>query len=139
MRGSPLARALIVFALLLCVAPALWKMTTAGVAEAPRAIKASGTTEQELPVELAFTTAPARVSIKHLGKQVWEKAAPETTEELTLRLPWPSEGGELQFAVEWPESAPLSAVRVRLTDPDRGEIERTIWGRGSKTAVLGFP
>jgi hypothetical protein len=130
---------LIVFALLLCVAPALWKMTNAGAAAPPPAPIPVAVTEQDIALELAFTTPPARVSIAHLGKQVWEKAAPESAEDVTLRLPWPSEGGELQFTLEWLEGAPLSAMRVKLTDPERGEIERSLWGRGPKTGVLGFP
>ena len=139
MRGSPLARALIVLALFLCLAPALWRLTNAEDAPSAVAPKAVQGQEQEIPMELAFTAAPTRAQISHLGKVVWEKAAPETTEAFTLQLAWPKEGGELQFALDWPEDAPLSAMRVRLTDPERGEIERTLWGRGSKSGVLGFP
>ena len=139
MRGSPLLRASIVFGLLLCGAPAMWKLTSAEPGEPVQAPTVVATAEADLPIELAFTTAPKRVSIAHLGKQVWEKANPEASEELSLHVPWPAEGGELQFAVEWAEGSPLSAMRVKLTDPARGEIERSLWGRGTKTAVLGFP
>jgi hypothetical protein len=93
----------------------------------------------ELPLELAFTTKPKRVAIGHLGKEVWTKDNPESSEEITLKLPWPKEGGELNFSVEWPEEAALSAMRAKLIDPERGEIERTLWGRGAKSGVLGFP
>jgi hypothetical protein len=139
MRGSPLARALIIFAVLLCVAPALWQMTSADATAAHPVPRLVATEEKDLPIELAFTVAPARVVISHLGKPVWEKAQPEATEELSLHVPWPSEGGELKFSIEWPEGSPLAAMRARLTDPARGQIERSLWGRGPKTGVLGFP
>jgi hypothetical protein len=139
MRGSPLVRGLVVFALLLCLAPVLWRMTqenARAVVDAPVTAKVAAT---ELPVELAFTMAPKRVAIGHLGKEVWTKENPEASEEITLTLPWPKEGGELSFTVEWPEGSPLSAMRVKLIDPERGEMERSLWGRGAKTGVLGFP
>ena len=139
MRGSPLVRALVVFALLLCLAPVLWRMTqdnARGVVDAPVAETVSVV---EIPLELAFTTPPKRVTIGHLGKEVWTKENPQASEEVTLKLPWPKEGGELSFTIEWPEGSPLSAMRAKLVDPDRGEIERTLWGRGAKTGVLGFP
>lgn len=136
MRGSPLLRALLVFALLLCFAPILWQMTrpNAAVEITP---KAAITAEQEIAMELAFTTAPSHVSITHLGKTVWEKEKPEASEEVTLKLPWPSEGGELLFRVDWPDA--LSAMRVKLNEPQRGLIERSLWGRGTKSGVLKFP
>ena len=139
MRGSPLVRASIVFGLLLCAAPAMWKLTSVEPGETVQTPAAVVTAEADLPVELAFTAAPKRVSITHLGKPVWEKTDPEASEDLSLHLPWPAEGGELKFVVEWPEGSPLSAMRVKLTDPARGEIERSLWGRGPKTGVLGFP
>lgn len=139
MRGSPLLRALLVFLLLLGLAPVLWQMTHRDesrpvVAPAPAAVA-----EQEIPIELAFTTVPKRVTITHLGREVWKKDAVEETEDLTIKVPWPKEGGELKFTVEWADDAPLSAMRTRLEDPERGSIERTLWGRGTKSGVLGFP
>ena len=99
MRGSPLVRASIVFGLLLCAAPAMWRLTSAENGEGRQAPVPIVTAEADLPVELAFTAAPKRVSITHLGKQVWEKGDPETSEELSLHLPWPAVGGELKFVV----------------------------------------
>jgi hypothetical protein len=130
---------LIALALLLGLAPALWRLTSAEVPAPSAARKADDVKEQDIPVELAFTQAPTRARIAYLGKTVWEKASPEAAEELTLHLVWPKEGGELQFSVDWPEGASLSAMRVKLTDPEHGEIERTLWGRGAKTGVLRFP
>jgi hypothetical protein len=139
MRGSPLVRALVVFALLLCLAPILWRMTHEEAGANVEAPVSEKVTAIELPIELAFTAAPKRVTINHLGKQVWTKDNPEASEEFTLTLPWPKEGGELNFSVEWPESSPRSAMRAKLVDPEHGEMERSLWGRGTKTGVLEFP
>lgn len=140
MRGSPLLRALIVFALLLCLSPIIWKLTHAEAGQ--RVIAAPElpiTADQEISIELSFTTAPGRVAISYLGKTVWEKSKPEASEDLTVKVSWPKEGGELKFDVEWPESDSLSAMRVKLSDPVHGDIERSLWGRGTKTGVLKFP
>jgi hypothetical protein len=139
MRGSPVIRALIVFLLLLGLSPLLWRMTSAEAVPQPVAVKTAATAETELSMSLAFTTRSTRVEIKHLGRVVWEKQNPESEEDLMVKLTWPAEGGELAFAVEWPADGPLSAMRVKLEDPERGTIERTLWGQGSRTGVLGFP
>jgi hypothetical protein len=139
MRGSPLLRASLVFLALLALSPFLWRMTHESARAVPTTPVSQKVDAVDLPLELAFTAAPKRVVITHLQKEVWTKDNPESEENLTLTLPWPAEGGELKFAVEWPEEAKLSAMRVTLADPERGEIERTLWGRGSKTGVLGFP
>ncbi len=138
MRGSPLLRAALTFLVLLGLAPVLWQMTRSAPRTEPVATTApSGPAKIQL--EMAFTTAPSRVTLSHLGKPVWQKDAPEKREECELELPWPKEGGELLCKVEWPENAPLSAMRVRLTDPSGGEIERSLWGSGPVEKVLGFP
>jgi hypothetical protein len=139
MRGSPLLRAAITFLVLLSLAPLLWQMTR------PREVVADETTpppktgSAKVRLELAFTTVPKRVEIKHLGKAVWSKDAPEARDEYELELPWPKEGVELGFIVEWPENAPLSAMRATITDPSNNEIERSLWGRGKVETVMGFP
>ena len=141
MRGSPLARALVAFLLILCAAPGIWQLTRAGAESAgsqPPVTEVRAAT-QKIPLELEFTAKPERVAIFHLGKSVWEKSRPDTSESVELDLPWPREGGELKFVIDWPAGSALSAMRVKLSDPERGEIERSLWGRGPKTGVLGFP
>lgn len=139
MRGSPLLRALIVFTALLALAPAVWRMTKS---EAPKsgviAVEKPGETP-EIQVALSFTTLPKHVAIFHLDAEVWAKDGPEEDEEFALKLPWPSEGGDLLFKVAWPDDAPLAAMRVKLTDPADHEIERSLWGRGATEKVLRFP
>jgi hypothetical protein len=141
MRGSPLARALIVFLLLLCAAPGIWQLTRAGAESAGSAppLGTPATAKEKIPLELEFTAKPERVSIFHLNKPVWEKSDPDASESVELDIPWPKEGGDLKFVIDWPAGSPLSAMRVKLTDPERGEIERSLWGRGPKTGVLRFP
>ena len=139
MRGSPLLRAAITFAAMLILAPLLWRMTQAE-SHAPKVVVSKPKdSAQEIRLTLTFTTAPRRVSIVHLEQQVWSKDAPATQEDVLLKLPWPKEGGELKFQVEWADGTPLSAMRVQLTDPTDTEIERSLWGTGVVKRVLNFP
>ncbi len=139
MRGSPLLRAAITFAALLVLAPLLWRMTQAESAAPKKPIITTPSVAQEVRLVLTFTISPKRVGIVHLGETVWSKAAPESQEEFSLKLPWPREGGELKFKVEWADETPLSAMRVQLTDPSDNEIERSLWGKGTVERVLNFP
>ena len=137
MRGSPILRAVLAFLAILALAPLLSKVTaSAPVVVAPQPVAAVAAKVQ---LSLAFTTLPQRIAIKHLGREVWAKSAPSADEEFALEIPWPEQGGELLFRVEWPEGSPLSAMRARLTTPQDVELERSLWGTGSVDAVLNFP
>ncbi len=139
MRGSPLLRAAITFAALLLFAPLIWRMTQAE-SFAPKAAEIKPhDNARGIHLVLTFTSAPKRVGITHLGQSVWSKDAPDSQEEFSLKLPWPREGGELKFKVEWAAENPLSAMRVQLTDPTDNEIERSLWGKGTVERVLNFP
>lgn len=140
MRGSPLLRAALTFLVLLGLAPLLWQMTRpreGAAALAPPAPPPVALAKVRL--ELVFTTPPKKVEIKHLGKIIWTKDAPGPRDEYELELPWPKEGVELGFLLDWPESAPLSAMRATITDPFQNEIERTAWARGQTEKILNFP
>ena len=139
MRGSPLLRAAITFAALLLLAPLLWRMTQTESPAPKVSVAKTADSDQEIRLVLTFTSAPRRVGIVHLGQPVWSKDAPQNQEEISLKLPWPHEGGELKFKVEWADEAPLSAMRVQLTDPADNEIERSLWGKGTVERVLNFP
>ena len=136
MRGSPIVRALLAWIALLALAPLLTKVTSA-VPHTTVAVVAAPTRKVELA--LTFTAPPKRVAILHLGREVFAKAEPAADEEVTLDIPWPEQGGELLFKVEWPADAPLAAMRARLTDPRDVEIERSLWGTGPTETVLNFP
>ncbi len=138
MRGSPLLRAALTLLVLLGLAPFLWQMTRPK-ADATPMVATPVTGPAKIGLVLSFTTPPKRVSIQHLGKPVWQKERPEAREECELELPWPKEGGELRFTVEWPEESPLAAMRAVLTEPNGNELERSLFGRGPVDKVLGFP
>ncbi len=137
MRGSPLLRAAIVLLALLGLAPLVRHVTARQSAEAPSAPQPVAV--KAIHLAFSFTAQPKAVSVSHLGKQVWSKAGPASQEEFELPLPWPKEGIELLFQVEWPADAPLAAMRVKLTDPADNELERSLWGRGVAEDVLRFP
>lgn len=137
MRGSPVIRAIVALVALLAFAPLLAKVTSNRArveVVAPVAAVA-----KKVQLVLSFTALPKRVTVLHLGREVWAKADPSTEEELSLDVPWPAQGGELAFRVEWPAGAPIAAMRVRLTDPQDIELERSLWGTGPTEDVLNFP
>lgn len=139
MLGSPLIRAVLVFVALLALAPVIFVMTRSN-AEAPVAVqpvvKASG--PRRVDVELTFSSQARRVSIQHLGREVWAKSDPGLDETAAFELPWPKEGVELRVMADWAEGAPMAAMRLRLVTPEGKEYDRSIWGRGSADEVLTF-
>ena len=138
MRGSPLLRALLAFLAILALGWPLHRLT--GAAEAPRAQpKPTAAKEQEIGLKLECTAVPKSVKVLHLSQEVWSEAAPAAQMEHTLKLAYPAEGIDLQFQIEWPADAPLTAVRVTLTDPAGDTHEKSIWGQGTVDEVLTFP
>jgi hypothetical protein len=137
MRGSPLLRALLAFGVILLLGLPLRRLThTAAVTAAPAA--APSEAEKEVQLRLTFTTVPTAVSVRHLGREIL-RPAPAAEIEATVKIPFPSEGVDLEFAAKFPDDAPLAALRVRLADPEGGEHEKTCWGRGEIEEVLTFP
>jgi hypothetical protein len=139
MRGSPLLRAVLALAGLLALAPLIFWMTGAN-AGAPMAGPhvAKPTEPGRVEIRLTFSSQARRVSIQHLGREVWTKSQAGPDEMAAIELPWPKEGIELRVQVDWPEGAPLAAMRLRLVTPGRREHDRTVWGRGSADEVLTF-
>lgn len=139
MRGSPLVRAALAFLVILLLGWPLRELTGEGPVGKAHAAGATPVPTQEIELQLSFTTAPKSVRILHLGREVWSDAAPAVEIERKLQVPFPKEGVDLQFEVEFPDGAPLAAMRVRLTDP-AGEIhEKSLWGTGRIDDVLTFP
>jgi hypothetical protein len=140
MRGSPLLRALLAFGFILLLGWPLWRLTHApagGVSmNAPAAVESAAS---EVRLELTFTTVPTKLRVRHLGKEIWNAEPTDLAVEQTMKLPFPAEGVDLEFEAKFSEGAPLAAMRVRLTDPDGGEHEKTAWGRGEIDEVLTFP
>ena len=136
MKGSPLLRALIAFALIALAGIPLWKLTTVdGAMAAP--VQAD-TAAAQVTLRLTFSTPPENFAISHLGKVVWAGVPHGTDESRDLALPFPKEGVDLVVKVKWPGEAE-GALRLRLTDPDGNEHDKTIWGGGEMEEVVTFP
>lgn len=138
MRGSPLFRALVAFAVLTLLGWPLWRLTQ------PKITAVIPADEVAIPrkrtqLRFAFTQFPRAIEVRHLGRTLWAATAPEPMTEAILNLPWPQEGVDLEFHIDWPADAPLAAARVRLVDPDGNEHEKSIWSQGPVAEVLTFP
>ncbi len=94
---------------------------------------------REITVQLTFTAPPKTFRLLHLGQAVWSEAAPALEMERKVPLVFPKEGIDLQFQAEFPEVTAPVALRVKLTDPDGNEREKSLWGNGSIDDVLTFP
>ena len=138
MRGSPILRAVLVFIALLVLAPVLWKLMRPVLADtAPQPQPQVKRTAVE--ARLSFSDAAVRVTIQHLGREVWSKDFPATAEDFSAEIPWPKEGIELRVFVVWREGTRNAAMRVRLTAPDGTEYDRSVWGDATADDVLKFP
>lgn len=138
MRGSPLVRAALAFFVILLLG---WPMRNL-TGESPRSAvlaEPARVSVDEIELQLSFTTAPKSVRVSHLGKEVWSDAAPAAEIERKIALPFPKEGVDLEVAIEFPDGAPLAAMRARLTDPAGETYEKSLWGTGRIEDVLTFP
>ena len=139
MRGSPLLRA----ALTLCVLLALgWPLQVitrpaaenlAGPATAPVSEAVS-----KLPLKLTFSRAAKSAELLYSGKRVWFAEKPDVAVSLSLDLPFPKEGIELEARVEWEGEEP-SALRLQLVTPEGDEIDRSVWGQEAVQSIVPFP
>ena len=139
MKGSPLLRAFVAFALIALAGVPLWKLTRADATVAAPAQVEAGAVPVSL--RLTFSAVPESFAISHLGKVVWADGSNKshtTYESDKLALPFPKEGVDLVVKVAWPGDAE-GAVRLRLTDPDGNEHDKTIWGHGAMEEVVTFP
>ena len=139
MRGSPLFRAFVAFLVLLGFGVPLWRLTLAEAPKPPEiAVLQKDTPLKEVRVRLDFTEAPTGLRVLHLGKEIWADPAPGPGLERTLTLAYPKEGIDLLFQFNWPAEK-LAAMRVRLTDPEGEEHEKTVWGGGAIAEVVSIP
>ena len=136
MLGSPLFRAVIAFVSLAVLGLPVWRLTHTR-ASAPQAEVAP--VAKPVHIAIAFTVAPRGVKVRHLAKEIWADASASGEIERDLTLPWPKEGVDLQIQIDWPADAPLAAARVRVTDPDGREHEKSIFSKGPADEVLTFP
>ena len=138
MKGSPLLRALLAFLAIAMAGVPLWRLTRAGTATAapPPAVERVAA---QIPLRLTFSTAPRSFVIFHLGAVLWSGGTDGTDATKIVALPFPKEGVDLLLKVAWPTDAGDAAARIRLTDPDGNEHDKTIWGRGEIAEVVTFP
>ena len=136
MKGSPLLRALLAFLAIAAMGVPLWKVTRAGSAVAAPVQVEAGVTQ--IALRLTFSVAPRSFAVVHLGKVVWASGTDRTDVTNAFALAYPKEGVDLQVKVAWPADAE-GAVRVRLTDPDGNEHDKTLWGRGEMEEMVTFP
>ena len=139
MRGSPLLRALFAFLAILSLGYPLLRLTRAGDSGAVAPKPAEAAVAREIALQLTFTTLPKKFRVVQLGREIWSEAAPAAVMERKVRLVYPKEGIDLQFQAEFPDDATHVAMRVKLTDPDGNELEKSLWGMGSIDDVLTFP
>lgn len=141
MRGSPLLRAVLAFLILALAGLPLWRLTRPGnppQKSAGAAVPAAAA-RQRVALALTFSAAPQGFAVRHLGQVVWsgQGAGREFAKELSIE--YPPEGVDLEVAVEWPEGAGQSAVRLQLADPAGRQHEKTLWGAGKLEDVVTFP
>jgi hypothetical protein len=141
MRGSPLLRALLAFFIIGLLGWPLWQLTRSEetVAAAPAAAPAAPAAKKAIGLHLTFTVTPKSFIVRHLEEDVWKVAAPQADMEHEVSLDYPDEGVDLQFHIEWPDDAPLAAMRVQLTDPAGDMHEKSVWGKGPVDEVVTFP
>lgn len=142
MRGFPLLRAVLTFLAILALGYPLFKVTGAaesGATAPPAAPPALPDPKMsEVALQISFTSPPDQFVVQHLGREVWRGTGAAGAER-TLRLPYPPEGIELRFSVEFPAGAPLAAARLILTDPAGDRHEKSCWGTGRIDEVVAFP
>ena len=142
MRGSPLLRALLAFIIIGLMGWPLWQLTrpqeVLASTPAPKPAATVATTKA-IGLHLTFSTVPKSFVIRHLDKEVWKVTAPGADMEQQVTLDYPDEGVDLQFHIEWPDDAPLAALRVQLTDPAGDQHEKSVWGKGVVDEVVTFP
>lgn len=136
MKGSPLLRALIAFVLIALAGVPLWKLTRAdATVAAPVQVE---TAASVVTLRLTFSAAPEKAEVRHLGKVVWADGTRATDVTKSVALAYPKEGVDLTVNVTWLADVE-GAVRLRLTDPDGEEHDKTVWGRGAMEEVVTFP
>jgi hypothetical protein len=140
MGGSPLLRALLAFIVIGLMGWPLWQLTRPQeVAASTPVAKPAVAAAKAIGLHLTFTTVPKSFVIRHLDKEIWKATAPEADMEQQVTLVYPDEGVDLQFHIEWPDDAPLAALRVQLTDPAGDRHEKSVWGKGVVDEVVTFP
>jgi hypothetical protein len=92
----------------------------------------------KLSLNLTFSRTAKSAELLYSGKRVWFAEKPGVAVSLSLDLPFPKEGIELEARVEW-EGEEQSALRLQLVTPEGDEIDRSVWGQGALQSIVPFP
>ncbi|MGB8166403.1 MAG: hypothetical protein WCF18_02860 [Chthoniobacteraceae bacterium] len=117
----------------------LHRLTSIGESPAVVAPALPAAAVREITLQLTFSVPPKTLRVLHAGQAVWTEDAPSEEMERKLRLAFPPEGIDLQFQAEFDADAKHAAMRVKLTDPEGNEREKSLWGAGTIDDVLSFP
>jgi hypothetical protein len=135
MRGSPLAQAVLVVAVLLLLLIPLHRLTQREQTPPERPV--ASVAPKQIHLAIRTTAVPVRFEITFLGKTLWAEEA--TTPEMgkDFDLDFPKEGIDLVVDATW-ETKALAAMEITLSLPDGTAIHKTLWGEGTANEVLTF-
>jgi hypothetical protein len=135
MRGSPLAQAVLVVAVLLLLLIPLHRLTQREQRSPERPVISSP--EKRVHLAMRTTAVPCRFKITFLGKTLW--AEETTTPELAkdFDIDFPEEGIDLVVDAAW-ETQALAAIEITLSLPDGTAMHQTLWGQGTASDVVTF-
>jgi hypothetical protein len=135
MRGSPLAQAVLVVAVLLLLLIPLHRLTKREQRPPERPVVSSP--EKQVHLAMRTTAVPCRFKVTFLGKTLWAEEA--TTPELAkdFDIDFPKEGIDLVVDAAW-ETRALAAIEITLSLPDGTAIHKTLWGQGTASEVFTF-
>jgi hypothetical protein len=135
MRGSPLAQAVLVVAVLLLLLVPLHRLTQREQRPPEPPVVSSAPKQVHLAVRT--TAVPCRFQIAFLGKTLWaeDASAPELAKDFDIDFP--KEGIDLVVDAAW-ETKALAAIEITLSLPDGTAIHKTLWGQGTANEVLTF-
>jgi hypothetical protein len=135
MRGSPLAQAVLVVAVLLLLLIPLHRLTQREQRPPEQPVVSSA--PKQIHLAIRTTAVPVRFQITFLGKTLWaaEAAASELAKDFDIDFP--KEGIDLVVDATW-ETKTLAAIEITLSLPDGTAIHKTLWGQGTANEVLTF-
>jgi hypothetical protein len=135
MRGSPLAQAVLVVAVLLLLLIPLHRLTQRE--QKPPEPPVVAVAPKQIHLAIRTTAVPVRFQITFLGRTLWaeEASAPELAKDFDIDFP--QEGIDLVVDATW-ETKALAAMEIILSLPDGTAIHKTLWGQGTASEVLTF-
>jgi hypothetical protein len=135
MRGSPLAQAVLVVAVLLLLLIPLHLLTQRE--QRPPEQPMVSVAPKQIHLVIRTTSVPVRFQITFLGKTLWAEQASTPDVEKDFDLDFPKEGIDLVVDATW-ETKALAAMEITLSLPDGTAIHKTLWGQGTANDVLTF-